>query len=90
MYKIKKMDINYYSEIINLWKNTVGVGLSGKDDSRKSIKKYLEKNPNTCFVAKYNERIIGTIMAGSDGRRGIIYHLIVEPEYRKKELEKNY
>jgi len=83
MYKIEQMDINNYSEIIKLWKNTVGVGLSGKDDSKKSIKKYLEKNPNTCFVAKTDGKIIGTIMAGNDGRRGIIYHLMVKPEYRK-------
>jgi len=84
MYKIENMNINDYSEIIYLWKNTAGVGLSGKDDSKKSIKKYLEKNPNTCFVAKYDGKIIGTIMAGNDGRRGIIYHLMVKPEYRKK------
>jgi len=88
MYKIDKMDIKNYSEMINLWKNTKGVGLSGKDDSKKSIRKYLEKNPNTCFTARYNESIIGTIMAGNDGRRGIIYHLMVKPEYRKKGIAK--
>ena len=88
MYKIERMDINNYSEIMDLWKNTDGVGLSGKDDSKKSIKKYLEKNPNTCFVAKYDGKIIGTIMAGNDGRRGIIYHLMVKPEYRKKGIGK--
>jgi len=88
MYKIEKMIINYYSEIIYLWKNTACVGLSGKDDSKKSIKKYLEKNQNTCFVAKYKGKIIGTIMAGNDGRRGIIYHLMVEPEHRKNGIGK--
>jgi hypothetical protein len=38
MYKIKAMDIEDYDEIINLWKNTDGVGLSGSDDSKKSTK----------------------------------------------------
>jgi len=88
MYKIEQMDIKNYSEMINLWKNTKGVGLSGKDDSKKSINKYLEKNPNTCFVAKHDGSIIGTIMSGNDGRRGIIYHLMVKPEYRKKGIGK--
>jgi len=88
MYKIEKMVIKNYSEMINLWKNTKGVGLSGKDDSKISIKKYLKKNPNTCFTAKYDGSIIGTIMAGNDGRRGIIYHLMVKPEYRKKGIAK--
>jgi len=94
LYKIRKMDIKDYSEIIGLWKNTAGVGLSGNDDSKKSIKIFLEKNPNICFVAvSKNGEIIGTIMAGNDGRRGHIYHLMVKPEYReygigKKLLEK--
>jgi len=93
MYKIKAMDIEDYDEIINLWKNTDGVGLSGSDDSKKSIKIFLDKNPNTCFVAEYKNEIIGTIMAGNDGRRGHIYHLMVKPEHRgnglgKKLLEK--
>ena len=89
MYKIRKMDIKDYSKIINLWKNTVGVGLSGKDDSKKSIKIFLEKNPNICFVAELkNGEIIGTIMAGNDGRRWHIYHLMVRNEYRKNGIGK--
>jgi len=88
MYKIKAMDIEDYNEIINLWKNTDGVGLSGSDDSKKSIKIFLDKNSNTCFVAEYKNEIIGTIMAGNDGRRGHIYHLMVKPEHRRKGLGK--
>jgi len=88
MYKIKTMVIKDYNEIINLWKNTEGVGLSGNDDSKKSIKMFLKKNPNTCFVVKYNKEIIGTIMGGNDGRRGHIYHLMVKPEHRKNGLGK--
>ena len=84
MYKIEKMDIKEYDEIITLWENTDGVGLSGNDDSKGSIKKFLSKNPDTCFVAKDKNEIIGTIMAGSDGRRGHIYHLMVAPYYRQR------
>jgi len=84
MYKIEKMDIKDFKEIIKLWENTDGVGLSGKDDSKKSIKMFLKKNQNSCFVAKYKKKeIIGTIMAGNDGRRGHIYHLMVKPDHRK-------
>jgi ribosomal protein S18 acetylase RimI-like enzyme len=78
MYNIRAMKIEDYKNIINLWKKTEGVGLSGKDDSERSIKTFLGKNPNTCFVAETDGEIIGTIMAGNDGRRGHIYHLTVE------------
>ena len=89
MDKIRVMLINDYDEIICLWKNTEGVGLNEKDDSKKSIKAFLEKNPHTCFVAENkNREIIGTIMAGNDGRRGHIYHLMVKTEYRKNGLGK--
>jgi len=88
MYKIKPMIIEDYDVIINLWKNTPGVGLSGNDDSKESIKAFLEKNPTTCFVVVCKNEIIGTIMAGNDGRRGHIYHLMVKPEHRKNGLGK--
>jgi len=89
MYKIERMKIQDYQEIISLWENTDGIGLTGKDDSKKSIKKFLKKNPHTCFVVKHKSKeIVGTIMAGNDGRRGHIYHLTVKPEYRKKGLGK--
>jgi ribosomal protein S18 acetylase RimI-like enzyme len=88
MYKIRIMNIQDYNEIINLWKNTPGVGLSKNDDSKKSIKIFLEKNQNTCFVAELDGEIIGTIMAGSDGRRGHVYHLMVKFEYRNNGIGK--
>jgi ribosomal protein S18 acetylase RimI-like enzyme len=88
MYTIRTMVIGDYKNIINLWEKTEGVGLSGKDDSKKSIKIFLDKNPNTCFVAETDGKIIGTIMAGNDGRRGHIYHLMVKPEHRKKGIGK--
>jgi len=88
MYTIEKMDIEDYEEIRALWENTEGVGLSRSDDSKEAIKKFLLKNPETCFIAKDKNEIIGTIMAGSDGRRAHIYHLMVTPEYRKQGIGK--
>ena len=88
MYRIRSMVIKDYDEIINLWKNTEGVGLSRNDDSRESIEIFLERNSNTCFVVECKKEIVGTIMAGNDGRRGHIYHLMVKPEHRKNSLGK--
>jgi len=89
MYKIRKMEIKDYFEIIDLWENTNGMGLNADDDSEESIKIFLEKNPNICFVAELDTgEIIGTIMAGNDGRRGHIYHLMVKNEYRKNGIGK--
>ena len=50
--------------------------------------KYLKRNPTTSFVAEDNGRIVGTILAGHDGRRGIFHHVVVLPEYRNKGIGK--
>jgi ribosomal protein S18 acetylase RimI-like enzyme len=88
MYKYKKMDIKDYKEIIELWKNDQCIVLHYRDDSKKSINNFIKKNPNTCFTVEFKKEIIGTIMGGNDGRRGLIYHLFVKLEHRKNGIGK--
>ncbi len=81
---IKKMTIDDYDGVYNLWINTKGMGLNDIDDSRDGIAKFLKRNPNTCFVAIDKHKIIGVILSGHDGRRGYIYHTAVNDNYRGK------
>ena len=60
------------------------MGLNDVDDSEIGVAKFLERNPDTCFVAEMDNKIIGVIMAGNDGRRGYIYHTAVHPSSRKQ------
>ena len=46
------------------------------------------RNPNTCFVAENNGKLIGVIISGHDGRRGFIYHTTVKKEYRGQGIGK--
>lgn len=78
------MTINDYDQVYNLWMNTPGMGLNDLDDSKEGIEKYLNRNPNTCFVAEIENKIIGVILSGHDGRRGFIYHTAVAREERGK------
>ena len=48
------MLISDYNSVYNLWLNTSGMGLNAKDDSEEGIKKYLLRNPDSCFVAENN------------------------------------
>lgn len=82
--KIRKLTIDDYEKIYDLWISTPGMGLNDIDDSKAGIEKYLKRNPNTCFVAEMSERIIGVILSGHDGRRGYIYHMAVSIDYRNK------
>ena len=80
--KIRIMSINDYDKVYDLWLHTPGMGLNTTDDSEQGIEKYLKRNPTSCFVAEEDDRIIGIIMAGHDGRRGFIHHTCVHPAYR--------
>ena len=74
---------NDYEATYQLWVNTPGMGLNTTDDSREGVLKYLHRNPTTCYVAEDSDEIVGTILAGHDGRRGFIYHLAVHPKARR-------
>lgn len=84
---IQPMTIEDYAEIYEMWNNTPGVGLSDAD-SEKSISRYLERNPNLSFVYYKDNKIVGTILCGHDGRRGYIHHTCVLPEYRGQGIGK--
>jgi len=88
MVNIRVMTIEDYDGIYDLWINTPGMGLNSTDDSREGIEKYIKRNPTSCFVAEDNDKIVGVIIAGHDGRRGYIYHTAVLPAYRKQEIAK--
>ncbi len=75
---IRKMTINDYDSVYSLWMSCAGMGLNNLDDSKAGIEKFLQRNPDTCFVAEEGE-IVGVIMAGNDGRREYIYHTSVNP-----------
>ena len=58
--------------------------LNPVDDTREGIDRYLKRNPDTCFAAVTDDIIVGVILTGHDGRRGIIHHMCVHPDYRRR------
>ena len=85
---IRLMTIEDYEKVYQLWLSCSGMGLNNLDDSKDGIAKYLDRNPDTCFVAEKSDEIIGVIISGHDGRRGFIYHTAVNPEYRNQGIAK--
>ena len=81
------MHLSDYEQALQLWKSLPGIGLSGADE-KENIRDFLQKNPSTCFVALRGGDLIGTILGGSDGRRGYIYHLATQQSERNKGIGK--
>ncbi len=72
-----------YPAVISLWQS-IGLGVHvGRSDSAEEIEKKLRRDPDLFLVAEHDGRIIGTVMGGFDGRRGMIYHLAVMRDYRQ-------
>ena len=74
---LRKMTLNDYKMVFELWMNVEGMGLRSLDDSKEGINAFLKRNPDTCFVALDSKKVIGAILCGHDGRRGYIYHTVV-------------
>ena len=81
---IRLMTVSDYDPVYSLWLSCAGMGLNDLDDSREGFERFLRRNPGTCFAAAEDGQIIGTILAGNDGRRGYIYHTAVHPAYRRQ------
>lgn len=73
-----------YESVYSLWMKCKNMGFNNVDDSEKGISKYLERNLKTCFVCVRNEKVVGVILSGHDGRRGFIHHLAVDPDCRRQ------
>lgn len=82
--QIRTMTIHDYEKVYALWMSCKNMGFNDIDDSKEGITRFLERNPNTSFVAIENDELLGIILGGHDGRRGYIYHMSVAENHRKK------
>lgn len=80
---IRPMTMDDYEGAYALWL-LCGNGLNNVDDSREGIERYLRRNPTTSFVAEENGVLAGVILCGHDGRRGLIQHACVSPDFRRR------
>jgi ribosomal protein S18 acetylase RimI-like enzyme len=72
-----------YLPVYQLWK-TAGSGIQlRRSDEPEEIFKKLQRDPDLFLVAELDGQIIGSVIGGFDGRRGMVYHLAVDHNHRK-------
>ena len=85
---IREFTLADYDAVYALWQNAgPGMGI-GRSDTRDEIAKKLLRDPDLFLVATDGDKIIGTVIGGFDGRRGLIYHLAVKHAYRGRGIGK--
>jgi ribosomal protein S18 acetylase RimI-like enzyme len=73
-----------YPAVCALWQHA-GPGIQlRRSDQPEEIAKKLLRDPELFLVTENKTEIIGTVIGGFDGRRGMMYHLAVAPAYRRQ------
>jgi len=85
--RICEMTIQDYDAVIALWQSVDGMGLTASD-SREGIGRYLARNPGTSFAAWDGDLLVGAVLCGHDGRRGLVHHLAVRSSHRRQGIGK--
>ena len=77
-----------YPSVRTLWEST-GITL-GQSDTPAELAKLIARNPGLALVAeagKAKPELLGTILAGWDGRSGHIYHFVVAAAHQERGIE---
>jgi ribosomal protein S18 acetylase RimI-like enzyme len=75
-----------YAQVIDLWQNA-GLGIHvRRSDEPEELHKKLQRDPDLFLIGELNGVVIGCVMGGFDGRRGMVYHLAVKAEFRQMGL----
>jgi ribosomal protein S18 acetylase RimI-like enzyme len=73
-----------YRQVHDLW-SCAGKGVRvGRSDTPEALATKLGRDPDLFLVAESGGEIVGTVIAGFDGRRGMIYHLAVRADHRRQ------
>jgi ribosomal protein S18 acetylase RimI-like enzyme len=73
-----------YPEVVDLWEHA-GPGVQvGRSDTLEEVGKKVQRDPDLFLVVEVDDKLIGSVIGGFDGRRGMIYHLAVADDYRQQ------
>jgi ribosomal protein S18 acetylase RimI-like enzyme len=82
--EIRKLTIDQYEELVSLWRKA-GLPFKPKGrDSKEAIARQINASPEFFLGAFENGRLVGAVIVSSDGRKGWINRLAVDPAYRRR------
>lgn len=87
--ELREMTFHDYNMVYALWKDSEGLKLNSEDDSRESVKRFLERNPDLSYVAIDRGEIVAAALCGNDGRHGYIHNLAVKRTHRRQGIGKS-
>ena len=86
--EIRKTLAEDHGQLHDMWMASEFIGVTSVEDSEKGFRRFLSRNPDTCFTAAEKNEVLGAIMSGHDGRVGHLYHLSVKEGHRGEGIGK--
>jgi len=84
-FAVRSMLADDYPQVAELWSRTGCRTRPGRDDLA-AIALFLSQNPDLCTVAEWDDRIIGALLCGEDGRAGYIHRVAVDSDADRVEV----
>ena len=81
--QLREVSPSDHAALYALWERTPGIQLRA-EDAYAPFCAYLARNPGLSLLAEEAGEIVGCLLAGHDGRRGYLQHLLVEPRHRRR------
>jgi ribosomal protein S18 acetylase RimI-like enzyme len=82
--QIRPLTTNDYDQIMQLYnKSGLHIRPHGRE-SEQAINKQIKANPEFLIGAFEESQLVGAVIASSDGRKGWINRLAVDPEFRRR------
>ncbi len=84
-FKIRTVNFpDEYDAVLALWASA-GPGIQIRhSDLPEEMRKKVEMDPELFLAAEKNGEIVGAVLGGFDGRRGLVYHLAVAEHMRNR------
>jgi ribosomal protein S18 acetylase RimI-like enzyme len=81
---IRSFDLSRdYDAVLDLWRHAEPGVHVGRSDSPEALRLKLSRDPELFLVAEADDgRLVGAVIGGFDGRRGLVYHLAVDAALR--------
>ena len=80
--KIREFSMEDFAAVSRLWRRCGFETRPG--DGKEELRRKLERDSDLFLVAEEGSEIVGSVIGAWDGRRGWMYHLAVDPGFRRK------
>ena len=81
--QLREVSPSDHAALHALWARTQGIQLRD-EDAYVPFCAYLARNPGLSLLVEAEGEIVGCLLAGHDGRRGYLQHLLVDSSYRQR------